>query len=377
MRLSAANIRVGLISTLNTNLGDDLVREGILRIMRYACSADIEPVIINKHHPLEVYPTWHPACWLGKIRPKSTRLTKLLSYLFAWIRCSRFDDCDIIIYAGTPLLWENCHQCEWAIPIWQHIVKRLSAKIPVLILGGGSCYAWLKQPRQIDNKKDHRFIASITSMSKLVTVRDPYAQQLLTNPNHLLPCPAFVAANQNPTACCGKNGYILFNYMKGAGHYDYGQNINHTLWESQAKETIALLQQRGYNVAFLCHNQKEVKLADALLPDLRIFTPQDPEEYASLAKNTQAAICNRLHACVSLAGLGVPSVAVGVDSRLKMVATLGLPIYFVSEAEPEALVNDLTTLVDNNSEEHKRLVQLKKETMQRYIEYISPIVNQI
>ena len=50
-------IRVGLFTTLYTNLGDDLVREGVCQVLRAALKAQtVEFLAVNKHRPLTAYP---------------------------------------------------------------------------------------------------------------------------------------------------------------------------------------------------------------------------------------------------------------------------------------------------------------------------------
>ncbi len=366
-------IRVGLISTLGVNLGDDLVREGIIRVLQETTSAIIHPVVLNKHRPLEVYPRWHPARILGALRPGSTFYTAWVSRLFGWIKHSRFDACDMIVYAGTPLIWENCHRCEWSVPVWGHVVSRLSDAVPVLIIGGGSCFAWEHQPEQLSETGDLEFISRITGMSKLVTVRDAYAKQLLPGKSTLLPCPAFLSSNKENKAR-QSDGYVLINYMAGAGHYDYGQDIDHSRWAEVLQTTINNLTERGHRVAFLCHDDEEVCLAKDLAPGMNYFIPRSGREYREIAGMADAAICNRLHACVVLAGYGVPSVAVGVDSRLYMVDQLGLPTHYVKSVRAEMLVKDVEGLLRRQRSEAERLLALKRMTMSEYKACIIPFM---
>ena len=55
------SLRVGLITTLSTNIGDDFIRTGLLRVVREVFAGkEIEFVSINKHKPYTIYPKWHP-----------------------------------------------------------------------------------------------------------------------------------------------------------------------------------------------------------------------------------------------------------------------------------------------------------------------------
>lgn len=54
-------MKIGLISTINTNIGDDFIRQGICLLLKKVFkNHEIEFININKHTPLTVYPKWHP-----------------------------------------------------------------------------------------------------------------------------------------------------------------------------------------------------------------------------------------------------------------------------------------------------------------------------
>jgi hypothetical protein len=55
------SVRIGLITTIDTNVGDDFIREGICLVLQEVFKGhEIEFVPVNKHQPLTVYPDWHP-----------------------------------------------------------------------------------------------------------------------------------------------------------------------------------------------------------------------------------------------------------------------------------------------------------------------------
>ena len=99
-------MKIGLITTINTNIGDDFIREGILNALKHLRpDSEYRFVLINKHSPWDLYPNWHPIKWT-KIFPKKRYLIgKFISRLFSWTGGSVFDDCDIIII--LMFLFEN------------------------------------------------------------------------------------------------------------------------------------------------------------------------------------------------------------------------------------------------------------------------------
>ena len=131
-------MRVGLLTTLNTNIGDDFIREGICLVLREVFRGhEVEFVPVNKHQPSTVYTGWH-LIHLRRITrylPRwRYRVTGLVERTVKRPKLSRFDSCDLIVQCGTPVLWQHCHLCEWADLIWHQVIGRLSQSIPVLNL---------------------------------------------------------------------------------------------------------------------------------------------------------------------------------------------------------------------------------------------------
>ncbi len=373
-------MRIGLITTTNTNLGDDLVREGILSVLRQAfADRAIEFVYVNKHQPFEVYPRWHPmrmAHLTAQALPRGkTRLSRGAARAFGSVGFSRFDGCDLIVQCGTPVMWPGCSGCEWAEPLWHQVVGRLSAGgVPVLNLGAGSCYPWEHQPEQV-NDVDARYLQRVADYCRSTTVRDRLAQllmQLIGRAASLIPCPALLSA---PAASDPRNGdLVVINYMEKGGHYDWGQGIDAAEWRRTAAALIARLSQRE-RVLMLCHDRREYELASEVGPNLPRFVPQSLEEYFSVLSRARAGICNRLHAVVALASMGIPAAAVGTDTRMLMVDELGLPYLYVKEAGIDRIEDSLQFLLGSREEEKARLLGLRDLTRRRYLQVVERALN--
>jgi polysaccharide pyruvyl transferase WcaK-like protein len=373
-------MRVGLITTLNTNIGDDFIREGIVNVLKETFRrGDVELVPVNKHHPYTVYPSCHPIHMrdLARFLPiGESRIRSTANALFSRLGYSRFDSCDLIIQCGAPVFWHGCSQNEWAKPIWHDVVGRLSKHIPVLNLAAGSCYPWERQQDVLELPEDVEYIKSILGYCRLTTVRDSVARALCTSlgtDTPKIPCSAFLAA-RGKKADLDDSGYILFNYMQGGGHYDWDQGINPKEWEATVRTLIARLERR-HKVAFLCHDEKEHALAKELAPELPIFFPTSPDEYFQCASQAKFAICNRMHASVGMAGLGIPSVAVCTDTRLLMVAELGLPVHYVKEATSEVLEEETEGLLGALRSEQERLLDLQEKTFRSYASAIEAVLS--
>lgn len=372
-------MRIGLITTLDTNIGDDFIREGICRVLAEVFKGQqIEFVSVNKHKPYTVYPAWHPI-HLGDIADRlpvgQNIVRQSADYFFSKMGFSRFDDCDLIVQCGAPVFWPDCHANEWAKPLWHEVVGRLYKRIPVLNLAAGSCYPWERQPTEITEPNDARYLKAILSYCRLTTVRDTLSQILcesLGTQVPLIPCSASLASG-TLRGGVKSDGIVLINYMSGGGHYDWEQGIDPSIWHQTIKALITRLR-KGHKVAFLCHNETEYNLAHELDPAIHRLFPKTPEEYFTVVSDAKAAVCNRMHASVGMAGMGIPSVAVCTDTRLLMVKAFGLPSFYVKEANLELLETSVESLIANGRQERERLLALREDTWNRYIKVVSDAI---
>ena len=373
-------LRVGLITTLDRNIGDDFIRDGIIQILCHVFAGrSVEFLAINKHVPLTVYPDWHPLRWLqgldrlprGRRAAQSLRATAGRA-LFR-LGGSRFDGADVIVQCGAPVMWPGCHSSEFAEPLWDQVVGRLSEHVAVLNLAAGSCYPWEAQPELISDPSDSEFLRRILRYSDVTTARDELASRLahgLGTQVHMIPCSAFLVGRRFPVPSTDDGGMVLFNYMPGGGHYDWGQDINERSWMEAARSLVERLASR-HRVAFVCHDAKEYAAAKDLNPDLPRFMPTTIEDYFSLIANSKAALCNRLHAAVALGGIGIPSVSVGTDTRLLMVAAIGLPFRYVKDVVVDELEEQFEEVLKNRRNERERLIELREWTWARYADEVS------
>jgi hypothetical protein len=210
----------------------------------------------------------------------------------------------------------------------------------------------------------------------MTTLRDQLAEKVVaplaaTAALKRIPCSAFLAplAYPPPNDLRDEEKYIMINYMSGAGHYDYGLNIDHEKWESTIVELVQKLK-RDHRVAFMCHNDAEKKLAQSLELDVPVFLPASIQDYFVIASSAKCGVFNRMHACVGFAGLGIPSVGVGVDSRMMMVQEIGLKTVYVKDADAQDLADNVEHMLSVRDAEKSRLEKLQSETLMEYVEIL-------
>lgn len=371
-------MKIGLLSTVDTNIGDDFIRIGIQFLLKQLCLANPEYIIVNKHRPLNAI--------LPDILPRSNMMSKvhysagrILGELLGRNLKSLFDGCDLIIQCGTPILWNGCSKSEWAGFIWRGVFPRLAGRVPILNLAGGSCYSWMNNESVQLCSDDKEFAELMVNIADLTTVRDSLAHKIFLNIGSevdLYPCTAFLAPlsfqNELYEAAKGISSIdVVFNFMSGAGHFDFDHLSIHDEWEKCFIESYNIIKQKKYRTAFICHDDKELVLAKKIDPCVPALRFKNPLDYFVAMANVKGALVNRLHAAVALGGLGIPTVSLGSDTRILMVRQLGMPCHWVgSLPSAKSLVDELENLM--LGDERARLIDLKHSLKKSYIEIMKP-----
>lgn len=370
-------MKIGIITTIDTNIGDDLIREGLLHVLS-RLRDDFSFILINKHNPSSMYPRSHP---LNLPMPFSGRLgryyTRAIDSVLYGFGHSAFDSCDAIIQAGAPVYFHDCSKTEWSKMIWEHVVCRLASRMPVMNLAAGSCYPWERIPNSIPSEKDEQFIRKITKASSVTSVRDELSQRLLRLLGFdvpLVPCSAFLAALKYSLSKAPEPRYVFFNYMLRGSHYDFNQRIDASAWEQEMKNLVIAMKKR-HPVAFICHNRVEYELAGMIDGSIPRFLPKTPAEYFQIASKGIAGVFNRMHASVAFAGLGIPSIGVGADTRMLMPEKLGLKTVYVKMADAKTLEGLLESLITNRLDERQRLLTMQSNVLIKYEQLVRGILD--
>ncbi len=235
----------------------------------------------------------------------------------------------------TPIIWEGCRNSEWANLIWRDVIARVAQEgKPVFNLGGGSCYPWERQPSSLIGDADESFIRLMLGAARVTTVRDSLARRLFSSLGHdtlQLCCPS-IFAGQIYSKPAEPSRKVLINYMQGGGHYDWDQSIDGAAWQASMQKLVAELCKQDWRPLLIAHSPTELSLAAELWPDLPRVLPTNCAEYFNVIRDAAFGVFNRMHASLAAAGLGIPSVAIGTDTRNLMVEALSLPALYVKEA---------------------------------------------
>lgn len=336
-------LKTSVITTINHNIGDDFVREGILYLLADYIGNDTLK-LIHKHSPITAVDG------LEKIR--STRISNLLEPLtrntFFSLR-NKIDSSDLILQSGAPIFWcheeSHCGQNEWFNPLIRNRYIKNNQEKKFLNIAGGSCQQYHSNGSEFKHCKIcENYIRDLYDIADLTLVRDQLAKDILTSLNlktEVLPCTS-IFARDRLSITPKKGEYIVLNYMKNGGHFTFGQDINSENWDKNFIKIFNHTSKLG-KVVISCHTKIEQAQVKKLLPSSETFLiDNDYSAFMEFYSKARFAIVNRVHAGFMIASLNKPVIVIGTDSRAKMIEELGLKSFYVEDLpEPEALTEAL------------------------------------
>ena len=375
-------IRVGVLGHWGGNIGHGIMALGVQRILKEAFGGQAEWLPIEQHRPFDIYPKWHPLRYAfllnhGRggtaMRPIKQLINRrdisALLWQFSWV-----GTLDLGIACGGPLITPHMSRGDLGL-MHHHMFGAFASKgLPLLNLSVGSGYPWEHVQKTLTDEENIKFLKRVFEYSSVTTVRDELAQRLCADIGEqceLVLDTGLVAGNE---FCRLAERYIgqpcvVINYQTYGANEDWGQNVNPEVWRNTVWNLIARIRGR-YPLAFICHNEHEVQLAEKMDTTIPRYQPKTMQEYAQVISGAIAGISNRLHAAIALAGIGVPTVAVGTDTRLGALQAIGLPCFYAKEASAELLEETLENLIRNRTSENERLLFLREKTLNRYVEIV-------
>jgi len=381
-------MKAALITTIKQNVGDDLVREGILFLFEKA-GFPLEPLLIHKHLPATTRPLFanlHRSMFARVQRPGFRHvLSRITTRADAWLPMDPSTDsilaADIIIQCGTPVYWcfatgEGCHRNEWYQPLLQRRYRSIRHRVPFVNLGAGSCQPYESDGSEFaSNGACEQYVRELTSLSAVTTVRDRLAQDILARMGFdvpLLPCPSVFARERHQSSVSDHDGYVAMNFMPKGGHYLLGQGIDAERWKSVFSSFVRRLSNH-YPVAMACHDRAELDAASVLFPEItRRYLGTVPEGLDFYSR-ASAYIGSRVHGAMACASFGNPSIVVGSDSRSAMAEEIGCERIFVANAEPDGLVSAFEKLWNTRDRFARNSRKLIGEALEKYMSVLVPL----
>lgn len=369
---------VALLSHRGGNIGHDFMSLGIEVAVREAFGNDAHIDYFEQHNPFEVYPPGHWLRLMHRVRHgrlgfvrRVLNTTEMRRRL--WPTTAPLDY-DIAIACGGPNIVPGGSKAAELGLILHHMNGAFRYRgVPLVDAGIGACFPLEHVPERLEDEADRRFYATAIGFCRSVTVRDPVAQKIMRDLGFdplLIPCAAIGTGRVFEKAEPERgeaSRYVMINFQHWGANTDWDQGVNAALWMRTMQMVIGDLEKR-HPVMLLAHNGYERTLAGKLAPHLPCRLPVTTGEYARVIGMAKVGVVSRIHAAIPLAGIGVPSVVTGTDTRLGTVAQIGLPTMYVKHTTAEWIIDQVETLAAKAPQERERLIVLREDTMRRYTE---------
>ncbi|MCD4691923.1 MAG: polysaccharide pyruvyl transferase family protein [Calditrichales bacterium] len=366
--------KICFITTVNHNVGDDFVREGIIYLFKQKFkNTTLNFELIHKHSPIT---TRHGFEWF-----RNYRFSKYVDqFLPLSITKDKVLEADILVQSGAPVYWchpeiggPHCYANEWFEPLIKRRYLERNFKIPFLNLAAGTCQRYDSDGGGFNSCKFCQdYIKELQGLTKVTTVRDKLAKKVLNNMGinaPVIPCSSIFACElhgvnpKNPE-------YVALNYMSGGAHYVFGQKIEFEKWENNFKRFYKTIS-RFEKCIFVCHNQDEVMNAKKIDSNANIFISHDYKDYIKFYSKAKFGIMNRVHGAFLIASFGRPAVLIGNDSRVKMSEEITLSHTFVNNADLNWLLEQYEYLKNGGDNYSQKFNGIKKKAYNDYQEALS------
>ena len=360
-------MKVTIITTINHNVGDDFVREGIIYLLKQRfLGENLSIQNVHKHSPIT---SRYGFEWFRDLR-FSRRVDPLLPLT---LTKDRVLEADLLVQSGAPVYWSheggpNCADSEWFEPLIRRRYQKVKDRVPFINLAAGTCQKYHSDGREfLESKKDVNYIKELHSLTKITTVRDSLARKVLNSLGldaPVIPCSSIFARDQLGIEPSDPS-FVALNYMRGGAHFSFGQKIDYDKWEKAFREFYNQIK-ISERCIFVCHNQAEVNEARKIDSKANIFFSQDYVDYLKLYSQAKYGIMNRVHGAFMLASFGRPSFVVGNDSRACMAKEIGLRNAFVNDVDVTRLISEYQYLKNGADSFEERFSQIKTKAYQDY-----------
>ena len=368
--------RITFITTVDHNVGDDFVREGLKYIIEECFGQKkMNFTNIHKHSPITSRYGFENIRELSDSEKWDEKLP-IKSFLIP----DRIKSADLVIQSGAPVYWchpnNGCHQNEWYEPLVKKRWIPLHKKGAKLInLAGGSCQTYYSDGSEFfDYPEVIDYIKEFYNVSSLTTLRDTLSQNILKKIGlsaPVIPCSSIFAREYHKTNPSERE-YVVLNYMSGGGHFMFDQDIDVKKWENTFKEFYQRISQKE-NVVCVCHNQKEVDEITQILPQAKKFFSRSYLDYIKFYSKAKFGVVNRVHGGFLIGSYGRPALIIGSDTRARMSSEIGLTNYYVNDINIDILMEEYNKLSKGNDNFVKRFELIKSKAKQDYMESLRSI----
>lgn len=375
-------LNIALLSHRFGNIGHTFMAVGVEEIVKDAFGPEVKTDHFEQHHFFDIYPFYHPLRLTHLIKHGS--IPKIRNFLatekacnFFWRQLKNLSIYNLAVACGGPSIIKGVWKVpEMKLMFLHQLGGFVYHGVPVLNLAVGSGGYGLeripKTAKEAFEPEDIDYFKRLFSYTTCATVRDELAKKLWLQIGYdapLIPCAAIAAGRRfeqyKDKMISTNEKHIIINFQKCGANEDWGQSVATEKWKKTIQELLMRISKR-HKVVFLAHNETEYDLAGKVDSSIPRYLPKSFEKYARIIGRAKAGLVSRIHAAIPLAGIGVPVVGIGTDSRLGTLEVMGLKTYYIKNVSSELLEENLEYLMIKAQFEYERLIGLREDTIKQY-----------
>jgi hypothetical protein len=359
-------VKIVLISTLNHNPGDEIIRLGQEHVLRKVFP-DAEFKAVHKHDPRTLFAGFSQRV-ISPRRLISAQLYKLYAATLGSRDRNYLDEADLVVFAGTPFIWRNqvrffratSANAEWVHATWDRLFCQLQGKQVMNLAAGTSVTSRAQIDELFEDRPVLGFLRRAVERTCLTTARDILTKQILDKLGFrvpLIPCSS-ILSSQGAGLSAQSPEYVVFNVMRAAGPGGRGVSNASNKWRETVSSIVRHIE-KNHPVLFVSHSAEDDATTAEWFPHHRRFFSMNPIELLRVYSKALYGICNRVHSGGAIASFGRPVIVIGGDSRVDLIKQFGMPAVDhreIGHAELLAMIEDLESNYGAYVEKLKKVI---------------------
>lgn len=365
--------RISILSTYHENVGDDLIRLGVVYQLHKAFGRFLRFQYISKSNRLSTYfpKTWLSHAPVHRMPPVVRRLARAVGHRVEQSRWTHAIDKtihhDLFVIAGTPLFYfVNRRSSFLQKETWPKIIddRRSDSSTSLIALGVGSI---LDRPvaKILEQQPEERdFLKRFVRRASLVTVRDETTMRLLTSVDpesrhkiRRVMCPSVWACEAfgiQRISAAAASRRVLVSYSTESAGWD--PNKHHTLdqrWQA-ARQVVEFFLKKEVQICLVSHNDLDYFAQAELAAQYGLKRPRrvSARSLLRLLSESRLMVSWRVHGAMAALSLGVPTLLFKTDTRFEMASESGAAIQDDRDLDPSKLNHVLESLYEGSSPSH-------------------------
>lgn len=371
--------RLTLLSTYFENIGDDLIRFGILHLLQKSGFNRQCVDFIAKANPLSLYfptsPIFHGPFYRMPERQQYylARLNNFLSRNPLARRWNKVLNSSGVIVAGTPLFHLDdkvsfLKNDRWIPEVFEKCLAP-NPSIGLCSLGLGSVIdfdpkdLWELYPREAE------FIQRYVERSSFIATRDEVTYELLlaaapaADSNKIVRsiCPSVfgyrqLGINREPSSVKGRKVCLSFSLESSHWHAN-PEEVRRSRLET-VESIVETLKKQDCTIQLISHNKLDFPLQEDLASKFRLPRPLKATTKTMLKEFAKArlVVTWRVHGALGALSLGVPAILFRTDNRAAMAEELGGTVIDEPLPSKDVVLEQITSAFNEAPERSENLI---------------------